>query len=117
MTKSDVINNLLSTYSKYGFAWEDIEEVIANGEKEGFSYRTIYNGIRMALARITGEHELFTVSDIAEAIGATEEEVINQVEKMRAELIEKGENPDEYFPEVKPLDIQSFVIPPEKYTS
>ena len=35
----------------------------------GFSVNAAYNGIRMVLADITGEHEYFTVEDMMEITG------------------------------------------------
>ena len=112
MTRNDVVNNIMANYRKYGISQEWLEDEIRSGEQQGFSYRTIYTGIRMALGNVTGQEELFTVSDMAEAFGLSEDEVIRQVEELKAELEAAGEDKEKYFKRCQPDKIQRFIIPP-----
>lgn len=48
------------------------------------------------LAHITGEHECFSIEDMMEITGESREEVLKQVEDMRAAALAAGENPDDY---------------------
>jgi len=111
MTREDVIRNILSSYGKYGFTRELIEEQVSSGEANGFSYQSIYTGLRYAFSQITGEHEYFTVAEMAEAFGTTEKEMVNLIEQGRAEILVEGGKPDDYFVEQKPENIQKFIIP------
>ena len=63
---------------------------------QGFSVNVAYNGIRMTLAHVTGEHEYFSIEDMMEITGESREEVVKQVEDMRAAAVAAGENPDNY---------------------
>ena len=112
MSRQDVINNIMANYSQYGVDRETIEEQIRSGEAEGFSYQTIYTGLRMAMASAFGTNEYFTPAEMAEALGSTEEEIIQQIEQMKEDIIAMGLNPDDYVHEVKPEEKQRFVLPP-----
>ena len=50
---------------------------------------------------VTGEEFYCTSSDMAKAFGISEEEMNRTIEDAREELIAVGENPDDYFKEVK----------------
>lgn len=103
MTFREALNKLHSKYGKYGFEREFLSDQLRSGiTKYGFSVDVSYNGLRMILAQETGEHELFSVADVAEATGETPEWVIAQIEKYREELAAEGENPDDYFPISEP---------------
>jgi hypothetical protein len=112
MNKEDVINNLLSTYAKYGVTRFILEQEIESGLKQGFSYQTIYTGLRMTLGNVFHEREYFTPAEMAEALGTTEEEIISQVEAMGKELEAQGKEPSEYFVKVKPEEKRTFIVPP-----
>lgn len=72
-----------------------------------------YNGMRMALAHITGEHEYFSIEDMMEITGESREEVLKQVEDMRAAALAAGENPDDY---VVPVE-RKILYFPDGFTS
>ena len=87
----------LRTYEKYGFTRSELEAQMKDGVmKQGFSVNVAYNGMRMALAHITGEHEYFSIEDMMEITGESREEVLKQIEDMRAAALAAGENPDDY---------------------
>lgn len=115
MTKQDVINNIMANYGDLGITLEEVEGVIASGEQRGFSYQTIYTGIRMSLGEVTGREELFTPAEIAEAMGISEDDVIREVEQSYREMAAAGENPEQYIK--KCGTVQRFVIPPGRYLS
>ncbi len=97
MTFKTAVDNLAGTYEKYGFTREEIEELLKDGiMNQGFSVNVAYNGIRMALAHATGEHEYFSIEDMMEITGESREEVVKQVEDMRAAALAAGKNPDDY---------------------
>ena len=112
MTRDDVISNVLANYGKYGIERKTVEKLLDSGLKEGLSYQAIYTGIKLAYAQEYGEHTLFSMAEVTEAMGISEEMVIQEIEKERVELLESGENPDYYFPEVRPEKCRRFIMPP-----
>lgn len=97
MTFKTAVDNLVGTYEKYGFAREEIEKLLKDGiMNQGFSVSVAYNGVRMVLAHVTGEHEYFYIEDMMEITGESREEVVKQVEDMRSAAVAAGENPDDY---------------------
>lgn len=112
MTREDVISNVLANYGKYGIKRKTVEKLLDSGLKEGLSYQAIYTGIKLACAQEYGEHTLFSTAEVAEVLGVSEEMVIQEIEKAKVELLESGENPDDYFPEVKPEKCRRFIMPP-----
>ena len=97
MTFKTAVDNLVGTYEKYGFAREEIEKLLKDGiMNQGFSVSVAYNGVRMVLAHVTGEHEFFSIEDMMEITGESREEVVKQVEDMRAAALAAGETPDDY---------------------
>lgn len=109
MTKTDVINNIMANYQQYGIDREWLEESIRSGEEQGFSYQTIYTGLRMALGSATGQED--TVAEMAEALGEPEGEIIWQIEELTGELQEAGEDTEQYFRRYDTGEIQRFMIP------
>lgn len=97
MTFKTAVDNLAGTYEKYGFTREEIEKLLKDGiMNQGFSVSVAYNGVRMVLAHVTGEHEYFFIEDMMEITGESREEVVKQVEDMRSAAVAAGENPDNY---------------------
>jgi hypothetical protein len=105
LTREDVINNLLSTYSKYGITRGFLEENIESGLKEGLSYETIYTGLRMAMGDCYNEKEYFTLADMEEALGTTEEEIIKEIDKVRANCMDQNNK-------TEPEEVTRFIILP-----
>ena len=97
MTFKTAVDNLARTYEKYGFSRSEIESQMKDGiMNQGFSVNVAYNGIRMALAHVTGEHEYFSIEDMMEITGESRETLMKQVEDMRSAAVAAGENPDDY---------------------
>ena len=101
MDKQTVIQNILTNYGKYGITEETILPLIDSGEKQGLSYDLIYLGLKMELCKLAGEEFYCTSSDMARAFGISNAEMSECIKEARQELAEVGENPDDYFREVK----------------
>lgn len=112
MSRQDVINNIMASYGRFGVTVDLIEEDIRSGEEQGFSYLTIYTILRMALASAFGTEEYFTPAELAEALGMTEEEVIQEIERMRENIAAMGLNPDDYTYKIDSEDKKNFILPP-----
>lgn len=103
MDREMVINNLLANYGKYGVTRAELEPIIDDGiQNYDLSLEAIYSGLRMSLASAFNEHEYFSLDDVMAITGETKEELLQRIEQCRQELIEAGENPDEYFKPVEP---------------
>ena len=100
MDRKIVIQNIMNNYGKYGITQDMVEEVIDTGLEDGMSYDLIYLDICRRISEITGEEFVCTSSDMARAMGVSEEEMARMIEETRKELIEAGEDPNEYFKEV-----------------
>lgn len=112
MTFDETLNRLVNKYGKYGFSKEMLSEQLQDGiVNQGFSVNMAYNGLRMALGSVTGREELFSVDDVAEISGMSRDEVLQEIEKARKELIAAGEDPDDYFKPVEPKNKSVFYFP------
>lgn len=107
MDREMVLQNIMNNYGKYGITQDMIEEVINAGLEGGMSYDLIYFDICRRISEITGEEFYCASSDMARAFGVSDEEMSKIIQEARQELIEAGENPDEYFKEVP---VQRFMM-------
>lgn len=107
MTREIIIQNIMNNYSQYGITQDMVEEVIDIGLEGGMSYDMIYLDICRRISEITGEEFVCSASDMARAYGVSDEEMEKIIEDARQELIEAGEDPDEYFREVP---VQRFMM-------
>ncbi len=101
MDRETIIQNIMANYGKYGITQDMVEEVIDAGIEEGMSYDLIYLDTCRRISEITGEEFVCSSSDLARAYGVSLDEMEKIISDAREELIEAGENPDEYFKEVK----------------
>lgn len=101
MDKQTVIQNILTNYGNYGITEETIIPLIDSGIEQGLSYDLIYLGIKMELCKLAGEEFYCTSDEMARAFDVSNEEMDKIIEESRQELIEAGEDPDDYFREVK----------------
>lgn len=112
MDKKTVINNILANYSKYGVTKEELIQAIDDGiQNYNLSLEAIYSGLRMSLATAFGEREYFSIDDVMAITGENREEVLQRIEQCRQELIEAGENPDEYFQPIEPQERTLYYFP------
>lgn len=84
-----------------------VSEVIDAGIEGGLTYEFIYYDTCRKISEITGEEFVCTSSDMAKAFGVSEDEMQKIIEEAREELIEAGEDPNEYFREVP---VQKFMM-------
>ena len=112
MDKETIINNLLANYGKYGISRAELEHSIDSGMNDyDLSLEAIYSGLRMSLASAFNEHEYFSLDDVMAITGESREELLQRIEQCRQELIEAGENPDEYFKPVEPQRAAVYYFP------
>lgn len=97
MDREMVIQNIMNNYGKYGVTEDMINNIIDIGLEGGMLYDLIYLDICRRISDITGEEFYCTSSDMARAFGVSEDEMNRIIEESREELIEVGENPDDYF--------------------
>lgn len=107
MDRKTVIQNIMNNYGKYGITEDMVNEVVDTGLEGGMSYDFIYLDICRKITEITGEEFYCTSSDMARAFGISEDEMNRIIEESREELIEAGENPDEYF---RTVDTTRFIM-------
>lgn len=107
MDREMVLQNIMNNYGKFGISTNMVEEVIDAGLEGGMSYDLIYFDICRKISEITGEEFYCISSDMARAFGVSDEEMSKIIQEARQELIEAGENPDEYFREVS---VQRFMM-------
>ena len=100
MTRELIVQNIMNNYKQYGITTDMVEEVIDIGLEGGMSYDMIYLDMCRRISEITGEEFVCSASDMAKAMGISDVEMQKIIEEARQELIEAGENPDEYFREV-----------------
>ena len=112
MDREMVINNLLMNYGKYSVTRAELEPIIDDGiQNYDLSLEAIYSGLRMSLASAFNEHEYFSLDDVMAITGESREELLQRIEQYRQELIEAGENPDEYFKPVEPQRTAVYYFP------
>lgn len=107
MTRETVLQNILTNYGQYGITEETIIPLIDSGIEQGLSYDLIYLGLKMELCKLSGEEFYCTSGDMARAFNVSDEEMNKLIEESRQELIEAGEDPDEYF---RSVPVMGFVI-------
>lgn len=89
--------NLVNNYGKYGVTEDIINRLLDDGLKAGLNYDLMYLNLESELSKRYGQEFFCTSQDMARAFGVSEEEMNKIIEESREELIEAGENPDEYF--------------------
>lgn len=100
MDRQTVIQNIMNNYGRNGITADMVEEVIDAGIEGGMSYDLIYLDICRRISEITGEEFVCSASDLARAYSISDEEINRIIEESKQELIEAGEDPNEYFREV-----------------
>ena len=97
----------MNNYGKYGITEDMINEVIDAGIEGGMNYDMIYLDICRRISEITGEEFVCSASDLARAYGVSDDEMQRIIADARQELIEVGEDPDEYF---RSVPVQRFMM-------
>lgn len=102
----------LESVGKYPSFHFSLEPIIDDGiQNYDLSLEAIYSGLRMSLASAFNEHEYFSLDDVMAITGESREELLQRIEQCRQELIEVGENPDEYFKPVEPQRAAVYYFP------
>ncbi|WP_077613008.1 hypothetical protein [Clostridium sp. Marseille-P2415] len=112
MTKQDVINNIMASYGDCDISLDWLEDLIRICREKGLSYQTAYNRIRMEIGTAAGTREVFTITETAEALGASEDKVIEAALRLNNEAEAAGEGKERHYMKVDPDMIQRFVIQP-----
>ena len=112
MTRHDVINNIMASYGDCDIALEWLENLIGICLEKGLSYQAAYNRIRMEIGTATGPKEIFTTAETAEALGVSEEKVIEAALRLNRDAEAAGEGTERYYMKVDPDKIHRFVILP-----
>ena len=107
MTRELILQNIMNNYGKYGITEDMINEVIDAGIEGGMNYDMIYLDICRRISEITGEEFVCSASDLARAYGVSDDEMQRIIADARQELIEVGEDPDEYF---RSVPVQRFMM-------
>lgn len=107
MDREMVLQNIMNNYGKHGITEDMVNEVIDIGLEGGLTYEFIYYDMCRKISEITGEEFVCTSSDMAKAFGVSNEEMQKIIEEARQELIEAGEDPNDYFREVP---VQRFMM-------
>lgn len=97
MDRKTVIMNLVNNYGKYGVTENMISQLLDDGLKAGLNYDLMYLNLEAELSKRYGKEFFCTSQDMARAFGVSDEEMNRIIEESREELVEAGENPDEYF--------------------
>lgn len=100
MDRETVLQNLMNNYGNY-ITKDELDNLIDSGLRQGFSYDLIYLGLKYSLSDVVGEEFYCTSSDMARAFGMSDDEMDRIIEEAREELLDSGENPDEYFKTVE----------------
>ena len=68
-----------------GASVAQVQEIVRSGLDHGFSFGTALVGARLAYAMQTGQEELFSLDDVAAALGCTKEEAAAEMERQGIE--------------------------------
>lgn len=60
---------------------EQVQEIVRSGLDHGFSFEAALVGARLAYAMQTGQEELFSLDDVAAALGCAKEEAAAEMER------------------------------------
>lgn len=61
---------------------DTVVEIVRSGLDHGFSFDTALVGARLALAKETGQEELFSLDEVASAMGCTREKAAAEMEQL-----------------------------------
>lgn len=70
-----------------------VQDIVRSGMEAGLSANACYLGARLGLSMATGESELFSVEEVADALGCSVEEVMNQLHAEGVEPVTVATSP------------------------
>jgi hypothetical protein len=100
--KGEIQETATRLSKKYNFPEAEVYRLINSGLKRGLSLKACEIGLRMFLGSAAGDNEFFTIEDMQELTGASQEELIKQIEQIRQDAVARGENPDNYAIQINP---------------
>lgn len=74
-------------YAKYGLTLTELVKMVESAP-EGVSEKAAVLGVRMALANELHERDFFTIEDVMEITGETEEEVRQRMKELDIETVQ-----------------------------
>ena len=107
MNREMILENIMRNYGRYGITEDMVNEVIDVGIEGGLTYEFIYYDMCRKISEIIGEEFFCTSADMAKAFGIPQEDMDRIIAEAREELVESGEDPDQYFWEVP---VQRFMM-------
>ena len=93
MTIEQAADKLMATYARFGIDRREIVRLMRSGiENYDLTIGAVFNGCRMMLSEQFHTQELFSQRDIAEMLEISEEEAVERIEEVKAQLLEQGED-------------------------
>lgn len=116
MTIEEAATELMKTYSRFGVDKKELIRMMKNGVRNyDLTVESTFHGLRMMLSEQFHTQELFSQRDIAEMLEVSEEEAVERIEAVKAQLIEQGEDISQYI--ISEPQRQKFILSPQKWTS
>lgn len=116
MTIEQAADKLMATYARFGIDRREIVRLMRSGiENYDLTIGAVFNGCRMMLSEQFHTQELFSQRDIAEMLEISEEEAVERIEEVKAQLLEHGEDISQYI--ISEPKRQKFILSPQKWTS
>lgn len=116
MTIEQAADKLMATYARFGIDRREIVRLMRSGiENYDLTIGAVFNGCRMMLSEQFHTQELFSQRDIAEMLEISEEEAVERIEEVKAQLLEQGEDISQYI--ISEPKRQKFILSPQKWTS
>lgn len=116
MTIEQAADKLMATYARFGIDRREIVRLMRSGiENYDLTIGAVFNGCRMMLSEQFHTQELFSQRDIAEMLEISEEEAVERIEEVKAQLLEQGEDISQYI--ISEPQHQKFILSPQKWTS
>lgn len=84
------LEGIYKRYQEHGVTLQEVIGVYNSAIEYEVPPQQAIIGVRLVLANTYGEHELFTVEDVAAITGETPEEVTQRIEDSKEELLQSG---------------------------
>lgn len=74
-------DKLQSIADRFEVPMTEVQRIVRDGLDRGLSFEACLTGARLILSMKTGKHELFSLDDVAAALGCTREEAAAEMER------------------------------------
>lgn len=74
-------DKLQAIADRFGVHLGEVQKIVQSGLDRGLSFRACLVGARLALSMKTGKEELFSLTDVAAALGCSKEDAAAELEK------------------------------------